>query len=193
MTERDKLERARMYIYKLANGIDPISDREMPDDAVLNQVRLSRCFFYVAEALDRYIRNYERLNREKAPKKGAFALTPEQWRSIEISEQPIPISIFAQRVNAALADENRVKFTYRWATDWLLEAGYLHIPPGAKGKLPTDAGQGLGIFTQERQSQNGPYTAVLYSREAQKFLLDNMDAMLARRGQAGESQEAAEA
>jgi len=193
MTERDKLERARMYIYKLANGIDPISDREMPEDAVLNQVRLSRCFFYVAEALDRYIRNYERLNREKAPKKEAFALTPEQWRSIEISEQPIPISIFAQRVNAALADENRVKFAYRWATDWLLEAGYLHIPPGAKGKLPTDAGQGLGIFTQERQSQNGPYTAVLYSREAQKFLLDNMDAMLARRGQAGESQEAAEA
>ncbi|HOG00159.1 MAG: hypothetical protein BWY35_02000 [Firmicutes bacterium ADurb.Bin248] len=193
MTERDKLERARMYIYKLANGIDPISDREMPEDAVLNQVRLSRCFFYVAEALDRYIRNYERLNREKAPKKEAFALTPEQWRSIEISEQPIPISIFAQRVNAALADENRVKFAYRWATDWLLEAGYLRIPPGAKGKLPTDAGQGLGIFTQARQSQNGPYTAVLYSREAQKFLLDNMDAMLARRGQAGESQEAAEA
>ena len=45
MTELEKMQRAKMYLDKLANGIDPISDREMPDDTVLNQVRLSRCLF----------------------------------------------------------------------------------------------------------------------------------------------------
>ena len=57
MTELEKMQRAKMYLDKLANGIDPISDREMPDDTVLNQVRLSRCLFYVSVILRQVIEN----------------------------------------------------------------------------------------------------------------------------------------
>ena len=56
-TELEKLERAKLYIEQLANGIDPISGRELPEDSALNQVRLSRCFFYVAEVLGQVIGN----------------------------------------------------------------------------------------------------------------------------------------
>ena len=48
MTELEKMERAKMYLDKLANGIDPITDQELPDDTVLNNVRLARCFFYTS-------------------------------------------------------------------------------------------------------------------------------------------------
>ena len=57
MTELEKLERARMYLDKLANGIDPLTDQELPDDTMLNNVRLARCFFYAADVLRRVIEN----------------------------------------------------------------------------------------------------------------------------------------
>ena len=38
MTELEIMQRAKMYIDKLAQGIDPITDREVPEDSVLNNV-----------------------------------------------------------------------------------------------------------------------------------------------------------
>ena len=51
MTELEIMQRAKMYMEKLAQGIDPISDQEIPEDSVLNNVRLARCFFYVSGVL----------------------------------------------------------------------------------------------------------------------------------------------
>ena len=45
MTELEILKHAKMYIDKLANGIDPITDHEVPEGDIVNNVRLARCFF----------------------------------------------------------------------------------------------------------------------------------------------------
>ena len=45
MTELEKIERAKIYMDKLANGINPIDDSIIPDEDIINNVRLSRCFF----------------------------------------------------------------------------------------------------------------------------------------------------
>ena len=55
MTELEKMKQAKMYIDHLANGIDPISNTELENDAVLNNVKLARCFFYVSEVLGKVI------------------------------------------------------------------------------------------------------------------------------------------
>ena len=66
MTELEIMQRAKMYMDKLAQGIDPISGQEVPNDSVLNNVRLARCFFYVSGVLDQVIANGGRdLGREK--------------------------------------------------------------------------------------------------------------------------------
>lgn len=57
MTDLDIMRRAKMYMEKLAQGIDPISDQEIPEDSVLNNVRLARCFFYMSGILDQVIAN----------------------------------------------------------------------------------------------------------------------------------------
>lgn len=57
MTELEKIERARMYMDKLANGIDPIDDSAIPDGDVIHNVRLSRCFFFVSDVLRQVIEN----------------------------------------------------------------------------------------------------------------------------------------
>lgn len=55
MTDLDIMQRAKMYMEKLAQGIDPISDQEIPEDSVLNNVRLARCFFYMSGILDQVL------------------------------------------------------------------------------------------------------------------------------------------
>ncbi|HIT79139.1 MAG TPA: hypothetical protein IAC40_02520, partial [Candidatus Faecivivens stercorigallinarum] len=57
MTELDILIHAKDYIDKLAQGIDPISGQEVPEDSVINQARLVRCFFYVSGVLQKVIDN----------------------------------------------------------------------------------------------------------------------------------------
>lgn len=43
MTDLEIMQRAKMYLDRLAQGIDPISGQEMPEDTILNQARLARC------------------------------------------------------------------------------------------------------------------------------------------------------
>ena len=42
-TEFEKMQREKMCIDKLANGIDPLTDNEMTDDRRLNDLYISRC------------------------------------------------------------------------------------------------------------------------------------------------------
>ncbi len=55
MTELETIQRAKMYLSKLAQGIDPISDTKISEDSVFNQTRLAWCFFYVSGVLQQVI------------------------------------------------------------------------------------------------------------------------------------------
>lgn len=64
---------------------------------------------------------------------------------------------------------------------WLVDNGYLKIivnDKGAKIKRPTEAGQSIGIFTEQKEGHNGTYVAVLYDANAQKFILNNISAII---------------
>ena len=55
MTELEKLEYAKSFMDKLANGINPLDDTPIPDDDIANNVRLTRYFFYVSDILRQVI------------------------------------------------------------------------------------------------------------------------------------------
>ena len=57
MTELETIQRAKMYMDKLAKGINPIDDTPVPEDDIVNNVRLTRCFFFVSDVLRRVIEN----------------------------------------------------------------------------------------------------------------------------------------
>lgn len=44
MTELEILQRAKMYIDKMAKGINPLDDTAVKDDDIIKNVRISRCF-----------------------------------------------------------------------------------------------------------------------------------------------------
>lgn len=180
MTEIETLERARMYMEKLAKGINPIDGSVIPDEDVVNNVRLSRCFFYVADVLRQVIDNGG-IAAQKKEKKVPFALPIEKRNGFVISDVPLTISEFVKNINELVEDENMTKLTTSIVTDWLVGINVLIKELNAEGKTakrPSPQGLSLGIGVEHRTSINGPYSVNIYNREAQQFIIDNLDAAL---------------
>jgi hypothetical protein len=181
MTEIGKMERAKLYLDKLANGIDPITDLEMPADTALNNVRLSRCFFYVSDILRQVIENGGVVGSGKRAKKAEFRLTEEQLAEMPFSKEPIGVTNFVALINSLIDENGMKKLTTLAVTSWMSDKGYLTELTdsfGRKTRTPTAEGSYIGLMTEARQSMRGEYTMTLYSEEAQRFVIDHLDAIL---------------
>ena len=57
MDNLELLMRAKTYMDKLANGVNPLDDTPVLEDDIVNNIRISRCFFYVSDVLRQVIEN----------------------------------------------------------------------------------------------------------------------------------------
>ena len=171
-----------MYLDKLAQGIDPITNQDVPEDSVLNNVRLARCFFYVSGVLDQVIANGGVIGGK--PKLQPFTVEAEQLAKVQLSMEPVRVTQLVEMISAAVDNPQMKKLSTTVITNWLLEKGFLQKEIGADGKsrrIPTQNGLMIGLSTQTRQGQYGEYQAVFYNIDAQRFVLDNLGAMLSER------------
>ncbi len=181
MTELEKIAYAKTFIDKLANGINPLDDSPIPDGDIANNVRLSRCFFYVSDILKQVIEHGGTTPvKPVKEKKKAFWLDRDAMCKLHGAEKPLSVSEIAEQINSLIDPETTKKLSAASIAKWLLQAGILEeVPIGGKHrKTPTPQGRQLGIFTEERTGQYGTYTAVLYSTQAQQFVYDNLDAIV---------------
>ena len=183
MTELEKLKHAKDYMDKLSNGIDPVSDEVLPEDTVLNNVDLSRCFFYLSDVLRKLIENNDFVVRQY-PKKTQltpFALPDDLRTKIEITETPAMIRQFTDRINKLVDETVMQKLKVTALTTWLADNGFLYeeIISTKKRKRPTKAGEELGIFSELHEGRYGGYLAILYKESAQRHIVSNLDQIIA--------------
>ena len=184
MTELEKIAYAKSFIDKLANGVNPIDDSMIPDGDVVNNVRLSRCFFYVSDVLRQVIENGgitpAPVSKEKKTRKRPYSLTPEQAEKFEYSATPITATELCKRIVAVGPQEGVKRFPQRNLTKWLMYFGFIEEIEidNTRVKCPSADGKEIGILLEERQGQYGSYYVTLYNREAQQFIVDNIDAIL---------------
>lgn len=179
MTELDKLRKAKQCIESLAEGLDPFTGRPLPDQEIVNDVRVSRCLFFVSSLLQRQM---EKKPAGKNGTKPEFRMSLEERERVEFSSQPICASELARRMNEAAQAEKGKKISYRRITDWLIEAGMMELVENKAGvpcRRPTAQGKQLGISVESRTGQNGLYQVVVYNENAQHFVVDNVDAIVA--------------
>lgn len=184
MTELEKIAYAKSFIDKLANGINPLDDSPIPKNDIANHIRLSRCFFFVSDVLRQVIENGEPKIKiaPKKPRKKDFSMTEEQRASIQISEIPLSIREISNYLGTIIDRETTKKLSNQAINYWLLQEGLLEavvLPNGRHKKVPTEAGNQIGIFAEERTGQYGPYLTILLTPQAQQFLYDNLDAIIA--------------
>ena len=180
MTELETIARAKMYIDKLANGINPLDDTAVAENDIVNNVRISRCLFFVSDTLRRVLENGG-VGVASRVKKNKFKITAEELEKFAFSDRPITISEITKRINDIADTENSKKLSHNTITSWLSEIGMLKEminTAGKKSKRPTAEGAELGIFVKEVTSQNGTFNVVFYNKSAQKFIVDNIPSVI---------------
>ena len=182
MTELETMQRAKMYLDKLARGIDPITDKEVPEDSVLNQVRICRCLHYVSGVLEQVIANGGTVGRKE--RSVEFSITRAQMAHIQLTQFPVGINEFAENIRAAAGNPDMKRPNTGKITAWLMKQGMMELTADAEGKsrrMPTEAGLRAGMSTRMRTGQNGEYLAVYYDANIQKLILDHLEEILEER------------
>ncbi len=185
MTEIEKMQRAKMYLDKLADGINPLDGTRLPDGDIVNHVRITRCLHYVSEVLGQVI-DKEIIQSQPKIRKIPFAISNEQLAGYTLSEEPIRITEITSRINA-LIDTNRMqKLSATAITAWLVSEELLYVavhPDGKTGRYPTENGFRFGITTTQRITPNGEYTAVLYNSYAQMYIIKHLQEIVEKQNE----------
>lgn len=122
MTELEKVKRAKQYIEKMAYGRNPLTDEPIPEHDLINNVRISKCLFYVSEVLGQVIEEQESDSKEQEVH---FPLPLDQLKNHVPSQEPLSISAITGRINAMAALPEGQKVKRDQITDWLMEIGVL--------------------------------------------------------------------
>lgn len=181
MTELDKIKRAEMYLRKMAKGINPLTDEYVGEDDMINNVRIARCLYYVSDILQQVIANDGVVGeqvKQKKQKRSDFYITDEQRAMLVPFEQPAFAKDIVEKINEITADNNCKKFAVRWISEYFVSIGMLTVVNGRK--IATEAGKDFGILTEVRNSiQHGEYQVNRYSPDVQRFIIDNIEAIVA--------------
>ena len=180
MTELEIMQRAKMYIEKMANGINPLTDEDIKEDDFINNVRISRCLFYVSGLLDKVIANGGEIST-KGKKKSDFVIDTALLVHFRYSDSPIALSEIINRLNELVDADNVKKLSFKNYASWLISCNILEECSNEEKitKRPTPLGAKIGISVEQRTSSSGNiYQVVVYNKAAQQFLIQNFDKYL---------------
>ena len=187
MTELEKIAYAKLFIDKLANGINPLDDTPIPDGDIANNVRISRCFFYVSEILQKEIdREPKKMSKSKKSKRLPFSISPEQIQKFEYSTTPISATAITRKINWLVREDiekkNIGRLSYRNINYWLHEIGMIEWRDwhnGKKKRFPTAEGEAIGLILKIWENYGRSSPVIYFSEDAQRFIIDNIDAVIA--------------
>ena len=174
MTELEKIAYAKSFIDKLANGINPLDNMPIPEGNIANNVRLSRCFFYVSDILGQV---YENGGIGKVEKTIPFSITRGQLADFEVSPYSISGSEISKKLSALVKNPLMKSFSVLKLNQWLVQKGLLYEttdPLGKPRKMPTEQGKARGISVEAKMGREGEYMAVLFDGKAQRFIVNNI-------------------
>ena len=145
MTELETIAHAKSYLEKMANGINPLTGEAVPETDLINQVRISRCLFFVSDILRKVIEQGGVRPPAKI-QKIPFSISRETIDEFRFSDTPIPVSEITNRINALIDESNMKKLKYGSITGFLVDCGFLEVVIVSDGKTvkrPTEAGKKL--------------------------------------------------
>ena len=177
------LKHARHYILSMAQGINPLNGEFAPDGDTISQERIQKCCDYVAGLIEKIIENNGEIGKKGINKK-EFSITPQQISRVNISEIPIGINELAKRINAT-CEKNMKGISGVKIASWLADNGYLDIETSEETvqvtsvktkKVLNERSKEIGITVSQgvKRTTGEVYEKLLYSAEAQRFILRNL-------------------
>ena len=173
MTDLELTTKAKEIIDKMANGINPVTGDFLAESDCTNNVKISRCLFYISDILRQVIERGGMGTKKKTP----FFISDDQLQNFRYSDEPLYLSEIARRINDLTDDPNMKNITFSDIASYLMDSGYLTYSTQTDGKMrkaPTEKGQEAGITEEERVKNGRAYLLTRYDRNAQKLIIDSM-------------------
>lgn len=195
MDKMDLVERAKMYLQLLSNGIHPVTGQSVPQDSAFIDIKVKRCFSFISEVLDEYVALKEKVeqlekDREKntivVAKKQVFSITQEQRDSIKLSKEPISVMAFLKNINEVIDVETTEKLSSTRINKWLTSRGLvtsekIQTVTNKTVYKPSDVAVRIGI-TEEAfvDKKSGEVkTQIKLEESAQLFIIENLEEIVA--------------
>ena len=184
MTENEKIAYAKSFIDMMANGINPLDGKPIPEEELINNIRISRCLFFVSDVLRRVVDNGIAQKSSKSKKTKAeklpFSITAEQLEKFEASETPISASALASKINFLVDDvrEKRMKkLKYKHISQFLVDIGMIEWREWGQAtrRFPTAEGEAIGLVLKIFENYGRSAPVIYYTAEAQRFVVDHME------------------
>ena len=176
MSDIETIKKAKQFIDKMANGINPITGELVSGNDTLNNIQISRCLFYVSGVLREVIDEGNIQKKKFRHKSPDFYITNEELNTFKSPYKRTTISSFVAAINEHINNESRTKLKYKDIANWLLDKGFFKEidSNGSKKKVPTEEGTKIGITTELRSYDNGTEALiVILEEQAQRFILDH--------------------
>jgi len=173
-----KLDISIEYIKRMAEGKNPINNEPLEDDSILNNPNVIRCFYFIEDVL-KQVKDADGKVKGKKKRK-SFPIEHLKEYSYQ---KDLSISNFVAQINEGLDGETHKKLSVSKITSWLKVMGYIdeYVNPewNQKHSITTEKGRAIGIYSEERESSQGKrYVVLIYNRNAQQFIIDNMENIL---------------
>lgn len=194
MEKIELVERAKMYIKLLSDGVHPVTGEEIPGDSVFLDEKVKRCFAFISQVLDEYVElsaKVEKLESEKEkttvviPKKKEFAITQAQCDSIRLSKEPITVLSFMKNINSVIDSDSMEKLTSTRINKWLARRGLITTEKvqtmvSKTVYKPSDFAMKIGIVEEEIvDKKSGEVKAqIKLGESAQLFIIENLEEII---------------
>ena len=194
MDKTELIERAKMYLKLLSDGVHPVSGDAIPGDSAFMHEKVKQCFSFISQVLDEYIElsaKVEKLESEKekttivVSKKQEFAITQEQCDNIKLSKEPITVLSFMKNVNSVIDSESMEKLTSTRINKWLTNRGLVTTEKvqtmvSKTVYKPSDFAVKIGIVEEEAvDKKSGEIkTQIKLGESAQLFIIENLEEII---------------
>ena len=195
MKKIELIERAKMYLKLLGDGVHPVTGDAIPEDSAFMDEKVKRCFSFISKVLDEYVElteKVEKLESEKKkitivlPKKQDFSITQEQCDNIRLSKEPITVLSFMKNINSVIDSDSMEKLTSTRINKWLSKRGLVTTEKvqamvSKTVYKPSDFAMKIGIIEEEIvDKKSGEVKAqIKLGESAQLFIIENLEEIIA--------------
>lgn len=179
--DETKLEIALAYVSRMAEGNHPVKNRPVEEDSVLNDPNVIRCMYFIKDVLHQVKDNGGMIGSRSS--KSAKSPFPLEVLSKFVYREDTSITHFLAQLKLLAEDPDVKGIGIKPITEWLKQMDYLldeyEEGTGQKKTRTTPKGEQFGLYMEPRVSARGQeYNIIMYSRRAQEFIVQHMEAIL---------------
>ena len=179
-----RLEVAIQYIRRMSDGKNPVTNRPVPENEVLNNMNVHRCLKFIDEVLTDVHKSGGTVGMvsQRAPKQSVSVIFPYEALAQYRYLQDQQISYFLKQLEEYLPEGQKIPVPATTVTLWMRENGYLEKKvmgdTGKENSIPTRKGENLGLYMEKAGTYPNEYYRVFYNENAQRFIIDNFRRIL---------------